>query len=137
MAALLTSTSVAADVLSFVCVGTEKFYAKTLEGGDPELPERPTTIQLEFDRQKQTITLHGTTQADGTGPARPAYGTFNTSYQKTNVFFGVTFKYVLISVPKTTNQLVVIASTHPSLDPDEAEGRAVFVGNCRLPMKKN
>ena len=38
---------------------------------------------------------------------------------------------VLINLPRNGSQVSVVASTHTSLDPADAEGRALFLGTCR------
>ena len=137
MAGLLMSTAAEAEVLTFVCVGQELVYPKTHEDYEQSIAQRPTTVRLEVDRQGKTVKLHGTAQADGTGSARTTDGSFATSYAKTLAIFGVTFKHVLISLPQDGNKLAVMASTHPNLESPGAEGRALFVGTCRLPARKD
>lgn len=137
IAGLLTCPAAVADILTFVCVGQESFFPKNLADYEQKMTQKSTTVRLELDRQKNTLTLRGTAQADGTGPLRTSNGTFSTTYAKTLTMFDVAFKHVLISLPQDGNQLVVAASTHARLDAPDSEARALFVGICRLPVQKD
>lgn len=128
---LLASTAVQANVRTFVCEGQESFFPRTNEDRAQEIDQRPTTVHVELDSRKGTMTLRGTAQVDGTGPTRVADRLLATTYEKELEIFGVTFKYVLINLPRNGSQVSVVASTHESLEPSEAEGRALFLGTCR------
>ena len=136
IASLLMSPIAAADVLTFVCVGQESFFPKTQADQEQTITQKSTTVRLELDRQKNTLTLRGTAQADGSGALRTPNGTFATNYAKTLTMFDVAFKHVLISLPQDGNQLVVAASTHARLDAPDSEARVLFMGICRLPVQK-
>jgi hypothetical protein len=131
VAGLLASTAVQANVRTFVCEGQESFFPKTHEDPTQEIDQRPTTVRVELDSRKGTMTLRGTAQVDGTGRTRIADRLLATTYEKTLEIFGVTFKYVLINLPRNGSQVSVVASTHTSLEPEDAEGRALFLGTCR------
>lgn len=132
---LWTAAPVRADILTYVCMGKESTFPETIEE-QQELTERPATVRIEIDRQKKTMRLSGTTTADGQGALRTTTTLLDTSYPGARVIYETSFKYVLVWLSQTKNTLSVIASTHLSLSEPDAEGRALFSGNCRLPTKK-
>jgi hypothetical protein len=131
VASLLMSTAAQANVRAFVCEGQESFFPKNHQDAAQEVDQRPTTVRVELDSKNGTMTLRGTAQVDGTGRTRVADRLIGTTYEKTLEIFGVIFKYVLINLPRNGSQVSVVASTHTSLEPADAAGRAMFLGTCR------
>src|ERR1044072_8892123 len=97
-AGLLMSTTAIANVRTFVCEGQEAFFPKTTEDRAQEVDQQPTTVRVELDSKKRTMTLRGTAQVDGTGPTRFPERLIATTYEKTLEIFGADFKYVLITL---------------------------------------
>ena len=130
-----TTTAASADLVVFDCVGKESIYTPTFEEHQTNLIERSAAVRLEIDRKEKTMSLKGTTNADGRGPLNITPASFNTSYTKPMIIYEVHFKHVLINLAQTKNELAVIASTHLDLSAPDAEGRLLFRGICRLPSK--
>jgi hypothetical protein len=63
---LALAADAAADTLQFVCVGTESIYTETFAEHQENLTKRPATVQVEVDLEKKTMSVSGTTNADGT-----------------------------------------------------------------------
>jgi hypothetical protein len=137
LAGLLASTAAQADVLTFVCMGKESHYPKAIEGPEDKIVEKPTTVHVEIDRQKKTLTMRGTALADGNGPATLSPTKYEASYPKTITILGVTYKHVFVTLPQNSNRMSVIASTHLQFDAPEWEGRSLFSGICRPPTQKS
>jgi hypothetical protein len=130
---LSITAEAAADVLQFECVGKESIYTTTFEEHQQNLTERPTTVQIELDRTRKTLTVSGTTTADGKGALKVNPASFDAIYERARVIYEVPFKYVQVHLPQARNDLSIIAATHLDLSEPEAEGRLLFSGICRLP----
>lgn len=136
-ALLAMSTNVAADVLQFVCVGKESIYTETFEAYQQNLTHKPATVQIELDRGRKTMSVSGTTTAEGKGALKDNPTAFEALFERKRVIYEVPFKYVQVSLPQSSNDITIIAMTHEDLYEPDAEGRLLFSGTCRLPKQKN
>jgi hypothetical protein len=96
-----------------------------------------TVHVVELDRTRLTLSVSGTTAADGKGALQVTPASFDASFERARVIYEVPFRYVQVHLPQGRNDLSIIATTHLDLSEPEAEGRLLFRGTCRLPKVKS
>jgi hypothetical protein len=133
----LAGADAGAETLQFVCVGEELIYTETFGENQENLTRRPRTIQIELNREKKTMSVSGTTNADGKGALEESTASFATSFQRARVIYEIPFKYVLAGLSQARNELSILATTHLDLAEPDAEGRLLFKGLCRPPKRKS
>jgi len=131
----LPTVEAAADVLLFDCVGQESSYAASFAEHQANVTQRPLAIRIEMDRDNKSMSVKGTSDADGAGPLSVSPEAFKTIFEKTRIIYEVPFKYVQVQMLQAQNSVLIFAVTHLDLSEPNAEGRVLFTGNCRLPKR--